>query len=328
MFDVLRAYAPAIVFGGLFVRSYLREPRQFRNALYLLAAVGCALVSSIVMLRNQIWLILLVVALIVLFPLLASVLLIMNGVIVLRREGLSLASLLPILLAVFIVALYVSFPLTVDFNGPRWLMAIAGLFVFEGLWFSFTLVALLLYSWLYRTLPRKRVYDYIIIHGAGLSGDRPTPLLAGRLDKGIELWRRQDKRGRIVVSGGQGADEVVSEAAAMHAYLVRNGVPAEAILDEDRSTTTMENLRYSRDLIDSLAQGSPYRCVVVTSDFHVFRCVEYAHKLGIAADGVGSKTSGWYWPTAFIREFVAITKAHPSPYIGIAILWALANLIR
>ena len=228
----------------------------------------------------------------------------------------------------FIVALYVSFPLTVDFNGPRWLMAIVALFVFEGLWFSFTLVALLLYSWLYRTLPRKRVYDYIIIHGAGLSGDRPTPLLAGRLDKGIELWRRQDKRGRIVVSGGQGADEVVSEAAAMHAYLVRNGVPAEAILDEDRSTTTMENLRYSRDLIDSLAQGSPYRCVVVTSDFHVFRCVEYAHKLGIAADGVGSKTSGWYWPTAFIREFVAITKAHPSPYIGIAILWALANLIR
>ena len=171
MFDVLRAYAPAIVFGGLFVRSYLREPRQFRNALYLLAAVGCALASSIVMLRNQIWLILLVVALIVLFPLLASVLLIMNGVIVLRREGLSLASLLPILLAVFIVALYVSFPLTVDFNGPRWLMAIVALFVFEGLWFSFTLVALLLYSWLYRTLPRKRVYDYIIIHGAGLSGD-------------------------------------------------------------------------------------------------------------------------------------------------------------
>ena len=43
---------------------------------------------------------------------------------------------------------------------------------------------------------------------------------------------------------------------------------------------------------------------------------------------MGSKTSGWYWPTAFIREFVAITKAHPSPYIGIAILWVLANLIR
>ena len=111
-----RAYAPAIVFGGLFVRSYLREPRQFRNALYLLAAIGCALASSIVMLRDQIWLILLVVALVILFPLLASILLIMNGVIVLRREGLSLASLLPILLAVFIVALYVSFPLTVDFK--------------------------------------------------------------------------------------------------------------------------------------------------------------------------------------------------------------------
>lgn len=191
------------------------------------------------------------------------------------------------------------------------------------------MVALLLYSWLYRHLPRKRTYDYIVIHGAGLVGTRPSPLLAGRLDKGIELWHGQGERGVIVVSGGQGPDEVVSEAEAMHAYLVRQGVPEAVILDEDRSRNTMENLRYSKELMDGRAAGRPYRCAVVTSDFHVFRCVEYARRLGIAADGVGSRTSRWYWPTAFIREFVAITREHCSPYIVIvACLWCLAALVR
>lgn len=114
----------------------------------------------------------------------------------------------------------------------------------------------------------------------------------------------------------------------MHAYLVRQGVPEAVILDEDRSRNTMENLRYSKELMDGRAAGRPYRCAVVTSDFHVFRCVEYARRLGIAADGVGSRTSRWYWPTAFIREFVAITREHCSPYIVIACLWCLAALVR
>lgn len=293
---ILLACTPALVFSVLFVRSYLREPRQFRNALYLLAALSSLLVAAIVLLRDLTWLILLVVVPVLLLPLVAVVLLIINGVVVTRREGRSVVNALPFMLATFILVLYVSFPILVSLGEPGWLMALGELFVLEGLWFSFTLVALLLYSWLYRHLPRKRTYDYIVIHGAGLVGTRPSPLLAGRLDKGIELWHGQGERG--------------------------------VILDEDRSRNTMENLRYSKELMDGRAAGRPYRCAVVTSDFHVFRCVEYARRLGIAADGVGSRTSRWYWPTAFIREFVAITREHCSPYIVIACLWCLAALVR
>lgn len=222
---ILLACTPALVFSVLFVRSYLREPRQFRNALYLLAALSSLLVAAIVLLRDLTWLILLVVVPVLLLPLVAVVLLIINGVVVTRREGRSVVNALPFMLATFILVLYVSFPILVSLGEPGWLMALGELFVLEGLWFSFTLVALLLYSWLYRHLPRKRTYDYIVIHGAGLVGTRPSPLLAGRLDKGIKLWHGQGERGVIVVSGGQGPDEVVSEAEAMHAYLVRQGVP-------------------------------------------------------------------------------------------------------
>lgn len=328
MSTILFACLPALVFSVLFVRSYAREPRQFRNALYLLAAVICLLGAGIVLLRDQTWLLLVIFLLIFLFPLVAVVLLTINGVTVVRREGRSVTNALPFMLAAFILVLYVSFPILSGLGEPGWLVALGELFVFEGLWFSFTLVALFLYSWLYRRLPKRRLYDYIVIHGAGLVGDRPSPLLAGRIDKAIELWHDQGGRGAIVVSGGQGPDEVVSEAQAMHGYLVRHGVPETAILDENRSTNTMENLRLSKELMDGRSSGRPYRCAVVTSDFHVFRCVEYARRLGIAADGVGSRTSRWYWPAAFIREFVAITREHYSPYVVIACLWALVTLMR
>ena len=64
-----------------------------------------------------------------------------------------------------------------------------------------------------------------------------------------------------------------------------------------------------------------YRAALVTSDYHVFRASEYAHQIGLKADGVGSRTKGYYWPTAFIREFVAISRSHMWPYIVIAALW-------
>lgn len=319
----LLVWSPSIVTGGLFLWSCHREPRQFRNALYLLAFVLWT--SLMLLLRyGHWWMVLPLLIIALLFPLVAAVALVANGVVVVRRNGLSAASLLPMALAAFIVALHVALPTVVLVGVPSWVVALLVLFVLEGLWFSFTFVALLLYAWLYRSLPRRRTYDFIVIHGAGLMGAEPTPLLAGRLDKAVDLWERQGRAARIVVSGGQGADEEVSEAEAMRRYLVeRRDVPEDIILLEDRSTTTMENLRFSKELMDGLSGGGTYRCAVVSSDYHVFRCAEYAHELGLAADGVGSHTRGWYWPAAFIREFAAITRAHLWPYGVIALLWAL-----
>ena len=146
----------------------------------------------------------------------------------------------------------------------------------------------------------------------------------------------------------------------MRDYLLEKGVPADAILMEDKSTTTWENLKNSIAVIradhtsaasndaangnssasdgtaasgdvtasDSTGACGDFTTAVVSSDFHVFRCAEYAHNLGIKADGIGSHTKGWYWPTAFIREFIAITKAHLWPYLVIGGIYTLINVLN
>ena len=341
--------APAVVPGVLFIYSFIKEPRQFRNALFLFAALAWSSILLVMRLNNFI-LGLILVTLVLLTPFLTIGFLLINTIVVVKNNGFSLTSMLPFLMAGFLILLLAS-PSIVNYFDPdtrHVVVFLLGLFTLEGLWFSCTFVALLFYSWIYRILPRRRQYDYIIIHGAGLDGPRPTPLLAGRIDKALELWNKQHQHGKFVVSGGQGADEVVSEAQAMRDYLLDKGVSANAILMEDKSTTTWENLRYSLAIIradratsggtdaarddvtasDSAGACGDFTTAVVSSDFHVFRCAEYAHNLGIKADGIGSHTKGWYWPTAFIREFIAITKAHLWPYLVIGGIYTLINVLN
>jgi len=336
--------APAVIPGVLFVYSFIKEPRQFRNALFLFATLAWSSILLVLRLNNFI-LGLILVILILLTPFLTIGFLLINTIVVVKNNGFSLTSMLPFLMAGFLVLLIAS-PTIVNYFDPdvrHIIVFVLGLFTLEGLWFSFTFMALLFYSWIYRILPRRRQYDYIIIHGAGLDGPRPTPLLAGRIDKALELWNKQHQHGKFVVSGGQGADEVVSEAQAMRDYLLEKGVPAAAILMEDKSTTTWENLKNSLAVIradratndstddandDTDTASNDFTTAVVTSDFHVFRCAEYAHNLGIKADGIGSHTKGWYWPTAFIREFIAITKAHLWPYLVIGGIYTLVNALN
>ena len=336
--------APAVIPGVLFIYSFIKEPRQFRNALFLFAALAWSSILLVLRLNNFI-LGLILVILILLTPFLTIGFLLINTIVVVKNNGFSLTSMLPFLMAGFLVLLIAS-PTIVNYFDPdvrHIIVFVLGLFTLEGLWFSFTFMALLFYSWVYRLLPRRRQYDYIIIHGAGLDGPRPTPLLAGRIDKALELWNKQHQHGKFVVSGGQGADEIVSEAQAMRDYLLEKGVPADAILMEDKSTTTWENLKNSLAVIradratndstddandDTATASNDFTTAVVTSDFHVFRCAEYAHNLGIKADGIGSHTKGWYWPTAFIREFIAITKAHLWPYLVIGGIYTLVNALN
>lgn len=341
--------APAVVPGVLFIYSFIKEPRQFRNALFLFAALTWTSVLLVFKLNSYI-LGLVLIIIVIATPFLTIGFLLINTIIVVRNNGFSLTSMLPFLMAGFIVLLLCAPSLLNSFDpdSRHIVVFLLGLFTLEGMWFSFTFVSLLFYSWIYRILPRRRKYDYIIIHGAGLDGTRPTPLLARRIDKALELWNKQHQQGKFVASGGQGADEVVSEAQAMRDYLLEKGVPADAILMEDKSTTTWENLKNSIAVIradratsggtdaasddvtasDSAGACGDFTTAVVSSDFHVFRCAEYAHNLGIKADGIGSHTKGWYWPTAFIREFIAITKAHLWPYLVIGGIYTLINVLN
>lgn len=324
----LIVYSPSIAFAIAFAVCYRKEPRQFKNAV-LLGFFLLTFLPALLMSFGQASMVAPLVFAILLAPFITIAFLFMNTFVVVKHEGLHLSTILPTLLALAIICWFSLFPVLIILRAPAWLMGIASLITAEGLWFFFTFVALLLYSTLYRLLPRKRVYNYIIIHGAGLINGKPTPLLRGRIEKAYSLWLHQNKQGKFVASGGQGSDEAVSEAQAIATYLMRvRDVPAEQILLEDKSTTTLENLSYSREIISAdWSSDETYRTALVTSDYHVFRASEYAHQLGMKADGVGSHTRAYYWPTAFIREFIAVTKAHWMPYVIIAVLCLIPRLI-
>jgi uncharacterized SAM-binding protein YcdF (DUF218 family) len=94
------------------------------------------------------------------------------------------------------------------------------------------------------------------------------------------------------------------EAAAMAAYLREKGIPEDRIIMEDRSATTMENLQFSKKIIDE-RKGGRYTALV-TSNYHVYRALRYCRKIGLECTGIGSRVAMYYWPSALIREYIAV----------------------
>ena len=148
--------------------------------------------------------------------------------------------------------------------------------------------------------------DAVVVLGAGIRGEGVTRLLAYRLLKAIE-FSENNPDAYIVVSGGQGPDEVISEALAMERYLIRRGVPPERIIKEDASTSTYENFLYSKEILDDLLEG-PYEVAVITNDFHIFRAVRVAGKLGLTASHFHAQTDWDSVPLNYTRECLAIIK--------------------
>ncbi len=154
--------------------------------------------------------------------------------------------------------------------------------------------------------------DGIIILGCGFRKDGTLPpLLRGRVDRAIAFWKEQkEKHGKealIIPSGGQGRDEVMPEAAAMKRYLLEQGVPESVIRPEDKSTNTLENMRFSGKILDAEVPGG--KAVFSTTNYHVFRSGVWAARAGVNAEGIGSRTKWWFWPNAFMRECLGLLKS-------------------
>ena len=151
----------------------------------------------------------------------------------------------------------------------------------------------------------------MIVLGQGLRANGTVPpMLASRLDQGRAIWERLAARAPdgarpvLILSGGKGGDERVSEAAAMTAYLLRRGFPGDATVLEDRSRNTEENLRFSKAIMDERTPDC--QCVIVTSDFHAFRAALIARRLGIRGQVAGAPVARYFQPSALLREFAAV----------------------
>lgn len=154
--------------------------------------------------------------------------------------------------------------------------------------------------------------DFIIILGCKIRDDgTPLPLLRGRVDRALRFYRTQlektGKQARFIPSGGQGADEVISEAESMRRYLMEQGIDESLILPESRATTTLENMRFSAEIAQKNApEEKAPNLVFSTTNYHVFRSGILSRKAGLKAAGIGAKTKWYFWPNAQIREFVGL----------------------
>jgi uncharacterized SAM-binding protein YcdF (DUF218 family) len=329
------------VFGVLFAFRLWRDPRTFRAGLYLTGMVFSAgVAASSEVLRELVrerpmvagWVLLGLALATVGTVVVLGFVLIANGVVMVRREGISPAHLLSLgagcALLAFIGAWVWAFS---DSAHLSVLILFAALF--PAAYFGVGMVSYLLYGRLYRTIAptMSALPQAVIVLGAGLAGGRRvTPLLAARLDRGLAVAARTRARGGdpvVVASGGRGPDEDIPEAQAMSAYLLAKGFDETRLLLEERSRNTKENLAFSRVLLAEHGITGPV--AAVSSNYHVFRTAMLMRRAGLAGYATGSPVARYYWPSAAIREFVATCVEHlPATLIGLILVcspvWILA----
>lgn len=164
---------------------------------------------------------------------------------------------------------------------------------------------------------------FIVVLGSTVRNGRVPTLLASRLDTAYSIHRGvQTVRDHptLIVSGGRGAGESVSEAAAMADYLIAKGVPRSDVILEEDAATTRGNIAFSRAIMDGSSAGSG-AAVVVTSDFHVFRTSRLCRRSGLKADVVGARSHpvlGRQLFRVLLREFALVLGLYPWVHVIVA----------
>ncbi len=100
----------------------------------------------------------------------------------------------------------------------------------------------------------------------------------------------------------------LSESAAMKRYLTGHGVPEERIVEENASSSTFENMKFSREKIGKT--DPTVKIAFSTTNYHVFRSGLFARRVKMRAVGMGAKTKWYFWPNAAVREFVGLLTEH------------------
>lgn len=149
--------------------------------------------------------------------------------------------------------------------------------------------------------------DAVIVLGAGIRGETVTYPLKTRLDGAIEYYEKNPSS-VIVVSGGKGAQEDITEAEAMEKHLISKGIPKEKIIKEDKAKSTTQNLIFSKNILDERFGENNYKSVVITNDFHCFRAKRIAKKIGLTASHKGTALQLYNYPPNYIREALALLK--------------------
>lgn len=340
-------YAVNLIYLLFFLLVYLQDRRRLINGfLFFILLMISGL--SLVMLAGEtgnpfLFFLLVIIAMAAILLLFTGVFIILaisfySAVNLLRKEGRSKANLLSLLVGIgillWLVLGMVSFKnVEIDDVLSVIMLVVNTILLYLLLVFSNFILSSFIYG-IYRPLLRQ---DYIIVLGSGLmGGNRVTPLLAGRIDRALKVYRRQaDKKKKppmLIMSGGKGGDEQIAEGEAMKRYALEQGIPEDRILVEDQSENTYENMLFSRQLIENREADMKHLHILFsTSNYHVFRAGIYARKAELKAQGIGAKTKFYFWYNALLREYVAILAMHKKTHIVcmliLLIIVGLASLL-
>ncbi|MBQ6335063.1 MAG: YdcF family protein [Erysipelotrichaceae bacterium] len=252
------------------------------------------------------------------FILIFSLLLRLSNAVLLKKEGYSLSNVLGIVLSLFLTIgeIYL-FVADMYATGSYYEVMMHDMFVnilsAVYLYFECMLIGTIIVDAITASYEPSYDKDFMIILGCGIREDgTPLPLLQGRIDRALDFANKQkEATGRdliFILSGGQGPDEIVAEAAAMKNYLLSKGIKEEFIVEEDKSVNTMENMRFSKEKIETINKEG--KVAFSTTNYHVFRGGLYARRAGMKAEGIGAKTKWYFWPNAAVREFVGLLTQH------------------
>lgn len=155
-----------------------------------------------------------------------------------------------------------------------------------------------------KTSARKNL-DYVVVLGAHVKGDVPSKALELRLKAALK-YARENEDTILVLSGGQGFGEDITEAKCMENYLTAHGISRERLVLEEKSTNTKENLKFS----DALTSCSQKNTGILSNNFHVYRAVKIAEKAGYEHPyGIAAPSDPIMQVHYVVREAAALIKA-------------------
>ena len=154
-----------------------------------------------------------------------------------------------------------------------------------------------------REAPASEREPVVIVLGCQVRNGAPSLLLQARIDAAYE-YLTAHPGAYCIASGGKGADEAFAEAKCIRDELVKRGIEESRIFVEDRSTSTRENMLFSKEIMEREDLGDT--AVIVTNAWHELRAQMIASDLGLLCGGYGASTAWWLLPSYYLRELFGI----------------------
>ena len=139
--------------------------------------------------------------------------------------------------------------------------------------------------------PKEQV-EYVVVLGAKVNRHGPSVSLWDRICAAYE-YAVDHPDTTLILSGGQGTDEPITEAECMHRELVELGIDPKQLRMEDEATSTWENLKFSLDLMEEETGVRPQKIGVLSSEYHLFRASLFAKACDVEFVGIPARTSRW-----------------------------------